>query len=110
MDFLDRNKQLAGSLRDVPDRPWGRGSTGVLWVEANRIPINCSIFSKNGTVSLANLHTFVVLPYERFCYKCIDTDHYGAFHCFTETFSNPNTFALYRPKEDVGERFMKYKQ
>ena len=59
LDFLCRNKQIAGWFRDVPDRPWGRGSTGVLWVGANRIPINYSIFSKNGTVSLANLHTFV---------------------------------------------------
>ena len=58
-DFPGRNKQFSCWFMNVPDRPGDRGSTGVLWLGANWIPINCSIFWKNGTVSLANSHIFV---------------------------------------------------
>ena len=60
MDFYDRNKKLAGWFRNVPDRLWGRGSAGVLRVAAKWIPINRTIFWNNGSISLANSHTFVV--------------------------------------------------
>ena len=71
-DFPGRNKQFPRWFIDVPDRSWGRGSTGVLWLGANWIPINCSIFWKNGTVSLANSHTFVEINQPKQpCNSCV---------------------------------------